>query len=112
MKWVTHKDNIIREYNSTEHSITQIKPNEAGNKNHRWINLHLNAAKKNRTHPDINDGDMMWYKLKPSFWTKRHEAKWNSTRQKVIGNLTNNQYFIPNRNKSKMWLRHELLKIC
>ena len=28
-----------------------------------------------------------------------------------IGNPTNNQYFIPSINKSKMWLRHELLKV-
>ena len=28
--WFKHIDNIIRKYNSTEHSIAQIKPNEAG----------------------------------------------------------------------------------
>ena len=31
-KWITHIDNIVKKYNSTEHSITQIKPNEAGKK--------------------------------------------------------------------------------
>ena len=32
-EWIKHIDNIINKYNSTEHSITQIKPNEAGNNN-------------------------------------------------------------------------------
>ena len=30
--WFKHIDNIINKYSSTEHFITQIKPNEAGNK--------------------------------------------------------------------------------
>ena len=46
-EWVKHMPSIIKRY-STEHSITQIKPNEAGKKeNHLWVNWHLqNAAKK------------------------------------------------------------------
>ena len=45
---------VLLTYNSTEHSTTQIKPNEAGKKdNHLWVNWHLqNAAKRNRKHPD------------------------------------------------------------
>ena len=35
----------------------------------------------------------------------------HSTRHKVIGNPTNNQYFTPSVNKSKLWLRHELLLV-
>ena len=54
---------------------------------------------------------MVRYKLKPSIGTKGHEPKWSSTRHKVVGKPTNNQYFIPSVNKSKMWLRHELLKV-
>ena len=63
-KWITHKDNIIKTYSSTEHSITQIKPNEASKtENHLWVNWHLqNAAKNNRKHPDIKDGNMVRYK--------------------------------------------------
>ena len=30
IKWIKHIDNITKTYNSTEHTITQIKPNEAG----------------------------------------------------------------------------------
>ena len=67
------------------------------------------CCQKNRKHPDIKDGDMVRYKLKPSIGTKSHEPKWSSTRHKVIGNPSNNQYYIPSVNKSKLWLRHELL---
>ena len=80
--------------------------------NHLWVNWHLqNASKKNRKHPDIKDGDMVRYKLKPSIGTKSHEPTWSPTRHTVVGNSTNNQYVIPSINKSKVWLRHELLKI-
>ena len=57
---------------------------------------------------------MVKYKLKPSIGTRGHEPKQNSTRHKVVGNSTDNQYGIPNisfeSRKSKMWLRHELMK--
>jgi len=115
--WTKHISSIITKYNSTEHSTIQIKPNEAGEKrNHLWVNWHLqNTAKKNRKHPDIKDGDMVRFKLKPSIGTKSHEPKWSSTRHKVVGDSTNNQYYLPSiaveYRKSKMWLRHELLKV-
>ena len=78
---------------SIEHSITLVKPNEAGKKeNHLWVNWHLqNAAKKNRKHTGIKDGDMVRYKLKPSIGTKSHEPKWSSTRHKVVWNSIDNQ---------------------
>ena len=44
----------------------------------------------NRTHPEIKDGDMVRFKLKSSIETKSHEAKWSSTRHKVVGNSTGN----------------------
>ena len=113
-EWVKHISSIITKYNSTEHNITKIKPNEAGQKeNHLWVNGHLqNAAKKNRKHPDIKDGDMVRYELKPSIGTKSHEPKWSSTRHKYVGNSTNNipSVAVENR-KSKVWMRHELLKV-
>ena len=115
--WIKHIDNIIEKQTSTEHSVTQIKPTEVGNKeNHVWVNWHLqNAAKKNRKHPDIKDGDMVRYKLKPSIGTKSHEPKWSSTRHRIVGNSTDNQYYIPSvaveHRKTKLWMRHELLNI-
>ena len=54
---------------------------------------------------------MVRYKLKPSIGTKSHEPKWSSTRHKVIENPTNNQYLIPGISRSKVWLRHGLLKV-
>ena len=83
---------------------------------HLWVYWHLqNAANNNRKYPDITDGDMVRYKLKPSIGTKSHEPKWSSTRHKVVGNLTDSQYHIPSvaveTRKSKVWMRHELLKV-
>ena len=115
--WIKHMNNIIKKQSSTEHSVTQIKPAEAGNEeDHLWVNWHLqNSAKKNRKHPDITNGDMVRYKLKPSIGTKSHEPKWSSTRHRIVGNSTDNQYYIPSvaveNRKTQLWMRHELLKV-
>ena len=111
IKRVTHKYKHIKQFNSTEHSIIQTKPNEAGKKEHHlWINWHLqNAAEKNRQHPEIKDGDVVRYELKPSIVTKSREPKWSSTRHRIVA-IKGNRYFIPSINKSKMWLGHELMK--
>ena len=115
--WIKHINNIVKRQSSTEHSVTQTKPTETDNKeNHLWVNWHLqNAAKKNRKHPDINDGDMVRDELKPSIGTKNHEPKWSSTRHRIVGNSTDNQYYIPSvaveNRKTKLWMRHELLKV-
>ena len=83
-EWVKHISSIIKKYNSTERNTIQIKPNEAvKQENHLWVSWHLqNSAKRNRKHPEIEKGDMVRYKLKPSIGTKSHEAKWSSTRHK------------------------------
>ena len=110
--WTKHIDNIIKMQNSIGHSVTQIKPTEAGDKeNHLWVNWHLqNNAKSNGKYTEIKAGDMVRVHVKPKLGAKGHEPKWSSTRHKVIGNPTN-QYFIPSIHKSKMWLRHGLLKV-
>ena len=58
---------------------------------------------------------MVRFKLKPSIGTKGHEAKWSSTRHKVVGKPTGNEYSIPSvavdHRKSKVFMRHELLKV-
>ena len=65
--WFKHIDNIIKKYNSTEHSTIQKKPNEAGEKeNHLWVNWHLqNNAKNTRKYTDIKAGDMVRVHIKP-----------------------------------------------
>ena len=69
----------------------------------------------NRKHPDIKDGDMVRYQLKPSIGTKSHEPKLSSTRHKVVGNSNDNQYVVPSvaaeNRKTKLRMRHELLKV-
>ena len=60
---------------------------EAGKKENRlWLNWHVqNMYRNNRKYPDIKDGDMFRFKLKPSIGTEGHEPKWSSTRHKVVG---------------------------
>ena len=110
--WFRHIDNIIKKYNSTEHSTIQIKPNEAVEKqNHLWVNWHLqNNAKSNRKYPDIKPGDMVRVHIKPKIGTKAHEPKWSSTRHKVI-RIDGNKYLIDYLPKKKVFLRHELMKV-
>ena len=110
--WYRHIDNIIKKYNSTEHSTIQIKPNEAVEKvNHLWVSWHLqNNAKRNRKYPDIKPGDMVRVHIKPKIGTKAHEPKWSSTRHKVI-RIDGNSYLINYLPKKKLFLRHELLKV-
>ena len=110
--WYRHIDNIIKKYNSTEHSTIQIKPKEAGEKrNHLWVSWHLqNNAKRNRKYPDIKPGDMVRVHIKPKIGTKAHEPKWSSTRHKVI-RIDGNSYLIDYLPKKKLFLRHELLKV-
>ena len=47
--------------------------------------------------------------LKKRF-AKGHEPNWSRGRYKVVG-IKGNQYVIPNINKYKLYLRHELLKV-
>ena len=58
---------------------------------------------------------MVRFKLKPSIGTKYHQPKWSSSLHKVVGNSTGNQYFVPSiaveYRKSKVWLRHEIMKV-
>ena len=58
---------------------------------------------------------MVRYKLKPSIGTKSHEAKWSSTRHKVVGDPKDNQFYFPSvavdNRKTKLWMRHELFKV-
>ena len=110
--WVKHIDNIFNKYNSTEHSVTQIKPTEAGNEeNHVWFNWRLqHNAKSNRKYPELKAGDMVRVHIQPKPGAKGHEPKWSSTRHIVI-RIDGNKYLIDYLPKKKMFLRHELLKV-
>ena len=110
--WFKHIYNIIYKYNSTEHSITQLKPNEAGKQeNHLWVNWHLqNKAKSNQQYTEIKADDMVRVHVKPKLGTKGHEPKWSSTRHKVI-RIDGNKYLIDHMPKIKLCSRHESLKV-
>lgn len=111
-KWVEHVDKILLKYNNTIHSTIEISPKDAVKQENRmWVWWHLNnEAKKNKKYPKINEGDMVRVNIKKTKFSKSHEPNWSSTRYKVV-DVRGNQYFIPSINKSKLYLRHELLKV-
>ena len=54
-KWITHKNKTVKkEYNATEHSITQIKPNEAGKKNITFGLIGIFKMQPKRTENTLN----------------------------------------------------------
>ena len=110
-EWVKHVRNIVDKHNNTLHSTIEIKPVEAvKQEKHLWVNWHLhNNSKKDRKYPKINEGDMVRVNITNKF-AKGHEPNWSSTRYKVVG-INGNQYLIPNINKDKLYLRHELLNV-
>ena len=103
--------NIIQQNKNTiqKESNRAVQPDS-----HFCVNWHVQNAAEKQKHYETKDGDMVRYILKPSIGTKGHELKWSSTQHKVVGNSTDNRYYIPSiaveHRKSKMWLRHELMK--
>ena len=53
---------------------------------------------------------MVRVSIKKNKFDTGHQPNWSSQRYKVVG-VKGNQYFIPSINKSKIYLRHELLKV-
>ena len=75
------------------------------------MNWHLQAAgKKDRKYKEIKEGDMVRANIKKGKFAKGHEPNWSKERHKVV-DVKGNQYFIPSVNKSKLFLRHEILKV-
>ena len=66
-KWIEHVDDMIKQYNNTEHNIIQITPVEATKKdNFLWVAWHLqNQTKINRKYPELKVGDMVRVNIKP-----------------------------------------------
>ena len=53
---------------------------------------------------------MVRINIKKNKFKKEHDPNWSSTRHKVV-DVRGNSYYIPSINKSKLYLRHELLKV-
>ena len=111
-EWVKHVKSIVTNYSNTEHNAAKTKPLDAVKKeNHLWVNLHLqNNATKNRIHPKLNEGDMVRVNILISKFAKGYEPNWSRERYKVVG-IKGNQYLVPGKNKDKLYLGHELLKV-
>jgi hypothetical protein len=110
--WIKHVDNIIKKYNNTEHSTTQIKPVEAVKKeNHLWVSWHLwNNAKRQRQYPKISENDNVRIKINPKRTARGHEPTFTKEIYKVLA-IKDGEYFIPSYHKHRLFNRHELLKV-
>ena len=62
-KWVNHIDNIIHKYHSTGHSITQIKPNAAGNMNITFVLICIFKMQPNIIENTLNKKVAIWLDL-------------------------------------------------
>ena len=90
----------------------KISPNEAKlSANALWVYWHIqNNAKKERKYPNIKEGDMVRVHIKKGKFDKGHSPTYSKDIYKVV-DVKGNQFFIPSFNKSKLFLRHEILKV-
>lgn len=111
-EWVKHVDNIINKYNNTEHSTTKIKPVEAGKPyNRMFVWWHINnEAKRDRKYPKISELDNVRVKINQKKTAKGHDPTFTKEIYKVVS-IKDGEYFIPGYHKSRLFNRHELLKV-
>jgi len=110
-KWVEMLPVILRKYNNTKHSTTNMTPNEAtqtDNKLKVWLNI-KNKAEFNRKYKPIKVGDKVRTYMKPKSMKKGYDSSWSKDVY-TITFIKDNQYLI-NDHRRRVWNRWELLKI-
>ena len=112
-KWVDLLPSILKKYNNTKHSTTDMSPNNAkqGNNNIEiWLNIY-NKANFNRKYPPIKMGSEVRTYVKPKTMTKGYESKWSASVYKVIAITDDGKQYMVNNNTRKLYSRHELLLV-
>ncbi len=112
-KWVDLLPSILKKYNNTKHSTTDISPNNAkqGNNNIEvWLNIY-NKANFNRKYPPIKPFDLVRTYIKPKTFKKGYESSWSKDVFKIIAISDDGKQFMVNNNTQRLYSRHELLKI-
>ena len=111
-QWVHELPAILRKYNSSVHSSTEMAPNRAKDPANEfavaWA-LHNNAVKKRR-YPEISSGSRVRVLLKKDHKTKGYMPKWSSEVYKVSG-VDGGSYLVLD-GKRRVYQRHELLKVA
>ena len=104
---------ILKKYNNTKHSTTDMSPNNAkqGNNNIEiWLNIY-NKANFNRKYPPLKKGDQVRTYIKPTTFKKGYESSWSKDVFEIIAISEDGKQYMVNNNTKKLYSRHELLKI-
>ena len=112
-KWVDLLPAILKKYNNTKHSTTDMSPNNAkqGNNNIEiWLNIY-NKANFNRKYPPLKKGDQVRTYIKPKTFKKGYESSWSKDVFEIIAISEDGKQYMVNNNTKKLYSRHELLKI-
>ena len=99
---------ILRKYNSTVHSTTEMTPNRANDPANELVvawTLSKNLVKK-RMYPDLSTGDRVRVLLKQDVKRKGYEPKWSEAIFKVTYKR-GGEYLVDD-GKKRVYGRHEL----
>ena len=108
--WVKHVENIVDEYNNTEHNTTKSKPLDTVEKHHVCVNWHLQNNAKHRGNT-LRLMMVIWLELiLTNKFAKGHEPNRSRERYRAVG-IKCNHFLVSSINKYKLYLRHELLKV-
>ena len=85
-KWVELLPSVLKKYNNTKHSTTDLSPNQAkqGKDNVEiWLNIY-DKAKFNRKYPPLQIGSSVRVYIKPKTFKKGYESAWSTDVYKVV----------------------------
>jgi hypothetical protein len=111
-KWTEMLPFVIKKYNNTEHSTTNVKPNDAKkdeNKVEVWLNI-KNKAEYNRKYPPLKIGSKVRTYVKPKTFKKGYVSSW-SKEVYTIQLIKDGTYLLNDYDKRRVYHRHELLKV-
>ena len=110
-KWVDMLQPVLKKYNNTKHSTTNMTLHEAEkNDNHDevWLNIR-SKANFNRKYPPLKVGDFVRTYIKPHSFKKGYTSSWSKEVYQITY-IKDNQYLVTDQ-KRKVYNRRELLKI-
>ena len=110
--WVDMLQPVLKKYNNTKHSTTNMTPHDAKKKDNHievWLNTR-NKATFARTYPPLKVGDTVRTYIKPHTFKKGYQPSWSKEVYKITF-IKDHQYLIDDGVRRRVWNRHELLKV-
>ena len=111
-KWVDMLQPVLKKYNNTTHSTTNMTPHDAKKKDNHievWLNTR-NKATFARTYPPLKVGDTVRTYIKPHTFKKGYQPSWSKEVYKITF-IKDHQYLIGDGVRKRVWNIHELLKV-